>query len=101
MIPYDDMISSGSTIAKSDKAIRENGGEIWGVCSTHGLCVGGINENLDPDTIPRVIISDTVLPFRLSEKVSKKVTVVNTTTLFAEAIYRIHSGTGSISDLLE
>lgn len=101
VISYDDLISSGGTIAKSSRAIKEHGGEVWGVCSTHGVCVGNINENLASDDIPRVIIADTVIPYRLNEKVARKVEAVDTTKLFAEAIKRIHHGTGSISDLLE
>jgi phosphoribosylpyrophosphate synthetase len=48
----------------------------------------------------RIIVCDTIEPFRLNDEIKKKVHLVPTTHLFGEAIRRIHEGTGSLSELL-
>lgn len=101
VIPYDDMISSGGTLVTSVNVVQRFGGEVWGICATHGLFVGDANENMASEHIKRICVTDTINPFRLHESNRKKVTIVNTTSLFAEAINRIHSDSGSISDLLK
>lgn len=105
VIIYDDMISSGQTTLECVRACfsttRDKCAQsILGVCATHGLFVGAANSNLKVKELPRIIIADTVKPFRLSsEMVADKVSIINTTKLFAEAIARIHKSE-SISDLL-
>lgn len=97
VVVYDDMISSAKTMYESVQAVEKKGGEVWGVCATHGLFVGKANEYLEK--VKRIVIADTVLPFRLSPKIAAKVKVIPTTSLFAAAIRRIHEE-DSISDLL-
>lgn len=46
------------------------------------------------------MVTDTIPPFRLDEQNMKKLHVVTTTKLMAEAIRRINGGTGSISELI-
>jgi len=100
VIPYDDMISSGGTLEVAVDAVHEAGGTVWGLCASHGLFVGAANTKMANPNIERIVICDTVKPFRLSEENSKKLNIVETTHLFAEAIRRIHVGNGSISELL-
>ncbi len=110
VIIYDDMISSGTTTLECVRAcFPANEGEpiiskwaqsIVGVVATHGLFVGSANDNLKTKELPRIIVADTVKPFRLQpELASQKLSIINTTKLFAEAIARIHKSE-SISDLL-
>jgi ribose-phosphate pyrophosphokinase len=99
VVIYDDMISSGGTMGKAAKQVVKEGGRVLAICVTHGLFVGNANEVMDELDCP-IVIADTVPPFRLSESNQKKVVVVSTTQMFASAIKRIHSGTGSISELL-
>jgi len=94
----DDMIASGGTIFKCKKAIEVHGGKLWGVFATHGLFVGNINENLS--SIDRVIITDTIKP-KLNEENTKKLQIISSTKIFAQAIRRIHDQGGSISELLK
>ena len=49
----------------------------------------------------RAAVADTVAPFRLNEHNRQKIVTVSTTKMVADAITKIHSGTGSISQLLE
>tara|TARA_Y100000034_G_scaffold42710_1_gene52270 strand:- start:9758 stop:10759 length:1002 start_codon:yes stop_codon:yes gene_type:complete len=102
VVPYDDMFASGSTISKAVNATIEAEGSIWGVVATHGLFVGSANEEtgMGNPNIKRIVICDTIEPFRLNDENKKKVHIVETTHLFGEAIRRIHEGTGSLSELL-
>jgi ribose-phosphate pyrophosphokinase len=51
--------------------------------------------------LDRIIVTDSVPPFRLSRQlIAKKLTVVSAAPLFAEAIRRIHAG-GSMVELLQ
>jgi len=97
VVIYDDMIASAKTMYEAKKAVEQAGGQIWGVCAAHGLFVGKANEHLAG--IERIVITDSIQPFRLGEQVMKNVRIINTTRLFAQAIRRIHDE-DSISDLL-
>lgn len=96
VVVVDDMISTGGTIQEIEIAVREANGVLWGVAATHGLFVDGAETKLK--SIPRIYVTDTIPPFRLAEN---RVRVVSTTRMFAEAIRRIHTEGGSISQLLE
>lgn len=99
VVIYDDMISTAGTMAKACKAVASYGGHVLAICATHGLFVGQANESLEQfDT--NIVVADTVSPFRLSEANREKLHLVSTTKMMADAIRRIHSGTGSISELL-
>ena len=100
IIIYDDIISSGSTIKLCCEAIKKYGGELWAVCATHGIFTDKSNDNLKE--VPRLVITDTVPPFRLTKDLWKnKLHICKTTQLFAEAIRRTHYEGGSISELLD
>ena len=100
VIILDDLISSGSTVSVAAQAVEKHGGTVWGVCSTHGLFVGKVNKHLKH--IKRVIVTDTIRPFRLaSSKWKSRLFVIPTTRIFAQAIRRTHEEGGSISDLLK
>lgn len=98
-IIYDDLIATASTVVKAGKAVPKFGGRLNCICATHGLFVGKANEVLN-ELDAKIVIADTVDPWRLSAENRKKVHIVSTTKLLAEAIWKIHTGTGSISDLL-
>lgn len=102
VVSYDDMISTASTMAKSCKCVKQFGGRMRFVCATHGLFVGKANEFLaELDPITKIVIADTVDPFRLTHENRSKVEFVSTTKMVADAISRIHTGTGSLSELLK
>jgi len=97
----DDLISTGTTILRAAKACRERGARTVYVAAAHGLFVGQANRVVADDDFERVVVTDSVPPFRLDPGVVRdKLVVLGAATLFAEAIDRIHGG-GSIVDLLE
>jgi ribose-phosphate pyrophosphokinase len=100
VIGLDDMISTGGTMVRAAEAVPRFGGRLLCLCATHGLFVGKANAHLDKlDT--QLVVADTVRPWRLTPANRKKIVVVDTSELLAKAIWRIHTGTGSISQLLQ
>lgn len=101
VIILDDMISSGKTVLECVKAAMNRGAKyILAACATHGLFVGQANNFLNIEELKHIVIADTVHPWRLTkQEVKKKLTIVKTTELFAEAIKRTHNSE-SISDLI-
>ncbi|GAA4254521.1 ribose-phosphate diphosphokinase [Azospirillum formosense] len=96
----DDLISTGTTMMRAASACRAAGGGPVFALATHGLFVGGAPTVVASPLFDHVVVTDTLPPFRLPEKlVSRRVTVLPTAPLLAEAIARIHGG-GSVSDLL-
>lgn len=99
VIAYDDIISTGGTMEKAALAVKKHGGNVWAICATHGLFCGKANEVFSRmDT--KIVVADTIEPFRLLEENKTKLHIVDTTKMVADAVRRIHSGTGSISELL-
>lgn len=99
VIAHDDMISTGTTMNKSCKAVEAAGGRLYAICATHGLFCGKANEIFE-GLNTKIVVADTIKPWRLNESNRRKLHIVDTTKMVADAIRRIHSGTGSISELL-
>jgi ribose-phosphate pyrophosphokinase len=69
--------------------------------ATHGVFSANASQVLAQAPLEKVIVTNTIPPFRLNpDVVRNKLVVLDTTPLIAEAIRRIHSD-GSIVDLLE
>ena len=99
-IIIDDMIASGGTIARTAKACKQRGAAKILAAASHGLFAADADKNLAQPGLERLVVTDTIPPFRLrSQAVQAKLEVLSVAPLFGEAIERIHSG-GSIVDLL-
>lgn len=97
----DDLISTGTTITRAAGACRRKGAAHVLVAASHGLFVGDASRVLADPNLDRVVVTDSVPPFRLDPDTLKaKVTVLDGTWFFAEAIKRIHEG-GSLVQLQE
>jgi ribose-phosphate pyrophosphokinase len=100
-IVMDDLISTGTTMTRAAAACRARGAQAVIAAAAHGLFIGEASEVLAGPDLDRVVITDTVPPFRLDpDLVARKVTVLDAAGLCAEAIRRLHEG-GSLVDLLE
>ena len=99
-IVIDDMISTGGTLARTAQLCRRHGAARVVAAATHGLFAGEAGKVLaDPD-LDALVVTDTVPPFRLPpDGVRAKLTVLDGSGLFAEAIRRLHGG-GSLSELM-
>lgn len=101
VIILDDLISTGTTMARAAHACRQLGATRVYAAAAHGLFVGQANTVFANSVFDKVVITDTVPPFRLTpELVAKKLILLETTHLVAEAIQRLHTA-GSIVELLE
>lgn len=99
VIVIDDLISSGGTIARAAQACRARGAREIHAAATHGLFVGDAMRVLGDAPLDRIVITSTVLPFRLDPAVARaRLTVLDIGPLIGEAIRRIH-GDESITDL--
>lgn len=100
-IIIDDLISTGTTMARTAEACRALGAEGVYATATHGLFVGDANTVFSGDAFEKTIITNAVPSFRLRpETVRNQLSVLDAAPLFAEAIKRIHTS-GSIVELLE
>jgi len=96
----DDLISTGTTLRRAATACRQAGATRIYAAATHGLFTGQAAEVLRDPVFDRVVVTDTVPPFRLPpDLLGGKLAVLDTSDLFAEAIRRVQSG-GSLVDLL-
>lgn len=99
-IIVDDLIGTGTTIARTVKACGSLGARRIYAAASHGLFVGDAAQVLADDALIQVVVTDTVPPFRLPEgKVRDKLIVLDSAALFAQTIAHSHSGE-SISELL-
>lgn len=100
-IIIDDLISTGTTMARAAKACCDSGATKVYAAASHGIFVGEAGSALANPALEQVVVTDSIPPFRLSpELMEAKLVVLDSASLFAEAIRRIHSG-GSIVELLE
>ena len=100
-IIIDDLISTGGTIARAAHACKLRGASRIYAAASHGIFVGEANRLLSEAPLERVVITDTVPPFRLDSWVfADRLTVLEAAPLFSQAIQRIHTG-GSLVALLD
>jgi ribose-phosphate pyrophosphokinase len=100
-IIIDDLISSGTTLARAAESCRGRGATKVYAAASHGVFSGKASQTLSNSALEKVVITDTIPPFRLDPDLARtKLVVLDASRLFAEAIRRIHSG-GSIVELLE
>jgi ribose-phosphate pyrophosphokinase len=101
VIIVDDLISTGTTIWRAAGACRELGAARVYVAASHGIFVGDANRIVADPVFEKVVITDTIPPFRLDPTVAAdKLVVLDAAALFALAIECIHAG-GSLVELLE
>jgi ribose-phosphate pyrophosphokinase len=100
-IIIDDLIASGTTLVRASVACRAGGAAAVYGAATHGVFGGNANQTLSDPALEKIVVTNTIPPFRLdSNLVHRKVTVLDASPLFANAIRRMHSGE-SIVELLE
>ncbi len=100
-IIMDDMIAGGTTLARTVAACAAQGTARILAAASHGLFVGEAEQKLALPALERLVVTDSVAPFRLSAGfVTDKLTVLEGSRQVAEAIRRLHSN-GSLVALLE
>jgi ribose-phosphate pyrophosphokinase len=94
----DDMIDTGSTVAKAADALFEQGAANVIVTATHGVLSGPAVDILKNSRISEVVITNT-LPIQ-PERQFDKLTVLSIAPLIARAINEVFSD-GSVTSLFD
>ena len=90
ILMFDDMITTGGTIAEASKILKDNGaGDIY-VTATHGVFAGQAIERLVKAPIERIVITDTIPACDRLKPISDRLTILSVAPLVGEAIKRIH-----------
>jgi ribose-phosphate pyrophosphokinase len=101
VIVLDDLISTGSTMARMAAACRERGATSVHIAATHGVFSAGASAIVDDANIANIVVTDSISPLRLDPaRAGSRLVVLSVAGLLAEAISRSHTG-GSIVELLE
>lgn len=101
VVILDDLIGTGGTLAHAAGACKAAGAAHIYTAAAHGLFVGDTTALFDAGEIERIVVTDSVPPFRLAPDVAaRRLTVLPVAPLLAEAIRRLHTD-GSLVELLE
>ncbi len=96
----DDLISTGGTLLRAARSARQAGAHRVLALVTHGLFMPGAADAIADAALDRIVITDAVPPFRLDHPGdNKKLMVLPTAALLAEAIRRLHEA-HSLTDLM-
>ena len=94
------LISTGGTLLRAARAARKAGARRVLALVTHGLFMPGAEEVLGDPAIERLVITDSVPPFRLARTATwDKLEILPTAPLLAETNGRLHDGR-ALADLL-
>lgn len=85
---FDDMISTGGTLAEAAKTLIERGAISVTACATHGIFAGNALELIGDSVMDEVMVTDTIPA--APEAAAARITQISVAPLFAEAIIRIH-----------
>jgi ribose-phosphate pyrophosphokinase len=100
-IILDDLVSSGTTLARAAAACKARGASRVFAAASHGVFAGAAAEVLADPVLEKLLVADSIPPFRLPPAMlGRRVEVLDSAPLFAEAIRRLHSG-GSLVELME
>lgn len=89
----DDLISTGGTLARAATACRQAGAIEITALAAHGLFVGEAESTLSQARLDRLLVTDSVPPFRLSDAfTAARLQVLSIAPLLADAMRRLHGG---------
>jgi ribose-phosphate pyrophosphokinase len=88
----DDLIASGDTMRRAAAALRQAGAREVIALAAHGLFIAPAAEVLADAAISKVVVTDSVPPFRLpaTGPVAGKLQIVSVAPLFAQALRQCH-----------
>jgi len=95
----DDIIVTGGTLVRAARAARRAGAKRVLALVTHGLFMPGVERTIMDPAIDRILVTDAISSFQLSDAARTKVDILPVAPLLAEAVRRLHGG-DSLTDLL-
>ena len=94
-IIIDDLISTGTTLARAARSLRAAGAARVFAAAAHGLFNAGASQVLMNPVFERVVVTDTVPPFRIQpEIVASRLTILDSAATIAAAIVEEHGVAG-------
>jgi ribose-phosphate pyrophosphokinase len=101
VIVFDDIINSGSTLARAAAACSRLGCSSVHAVATHGAFIEKANKALLEKALQKVVVTNTIVGAELSQSAAReKVEVLDAAPLFAETIRRLNTA-GSLVSLLD
>jgi ribose-phosphate pyrophosphokinase len=92
-ILIDDLISTGTTLARAAAACRDGGAASVIALATHGLFTENAGGVLGDPVLEQLVVSDSVAPGRAgADALQPKLAVVSSAALFGDAILQLHDG---------
>jgi ribose-phosphate pyrophosphokinase len=95
-ILVDDMVDTGGTLIKASDTLLAAGAKRVIACCTHPVLSGESLERIEKSSLESLVVTDTIPAPKAAR--SNKIKILSVSSLFAEAISRIH-GEDSISSL--
>lgn len=90
VIIVDDLIGTGTTLLRAARASRDAGASAVLAVASHGLFVGSAATALADPVLDRIIVTDSVSPFRLhGSPAAARIETLASAPLFAQAIRRL------------
>jgi ribose-phosphate pyrophosphokinase len=90
VLMFDDMITTGGTVAEASKILMEHGARAVHIAATHGVFAGAAVERLAKSPIQKIVVTDTVPLDSRVDAIRERLVVLSVANLLGEAIKRIH-----------
>lgn len=100
VVLIDDICDTAGTLTKAAALIMESGAKSVRAVCTHAVLSGEAYERIENSMLDEMIVTDTIQVDPEKLKQSKKLKVLSTGELFADAITRVHEH-GTISELFQ
>lgn len=100
VVLIDDICDTAGTLTKAAALIMESGAKSVRAVCTHAVLSGEAYERIENSMLAEMIVTDTIQVDPEKLKQSKKLKVLSTGELFADAITRVHEH-GTISELFQ
>lgn len=101
VIIIDDLISSGTTLARAARACKEAGANKVYAAATHGVFESRANEVLKDSALDKIVITNSVPPINLAKEIiEQKIEIINVAPLIGESIQHMVINS-ALDDLVE
>jgi ribose-phosphate pyrophosphokinase len=100
VLMFDDMITTGGTVAEASKILMDRGAKAVHIAATHGIFAGAAVDRIAASPISKIVITDTVPMDSRLDPIRGRLEVLSISDLLGEAIRRIHLNE-SVSSLFD
>ncbi len=90
VLMFDDMITTGGTIAEASKILMDKGAREVHVAATHGIFAGPALDRIVASPIGQIVVTDTVPQGKHIERLGSRLKVLSVAPLLGKVIRSIH-----------